>query len=262
MNAESIAIGEYELRIPWIVPRLLAGLVALLALAVMAVQVTPFVNRPVTHVQVNDDFVHLNAAQVARAADVANGTRLFDLDLDAIRTRVEALPWVAHAQVGREWPDAVTISLQERTPVARWGERSLLDSEGHVFTPPDGDQTYARSNALPLLAGPEGRVDDVQLAYRQLSAKLADGPFALDGLRLDARGEWTAHTRSGIELRLGQEDPVAQAALINGSVARSLTPRMDAVAYVDLRYPNGYAVGWRQGGTTATAVAKSTGARK
>jgi cell division protein FtsQ len=262
MNAESIAIGEYELRIPWIVPRLLAGLAALLAVAVMIVQMAPYANRPVARIRVDGHFTHLRATRIAAIADVEPGTRLFDLDLMALRARVEALPWVASARVSREWPDAVAIAVVERRPVAHWGQRSLLDSEGHIFTPPVADLDDADTVALPRLAGPDARVDDVRLAYAQLSAALTDGPFALAGLTLDARGAWSAQARSGIALRLGHDDPVALAPVLNGNVTHSLTPRMESVAYVDLRYPNGFAVGWRDGSATALDATRATGAHQ
>src|SRR5690348_3740750 len=107
MNAESIAIGEYEFRIPWIVPRLLAGFTVLLAVAVATVQIAPYANRPVARIRVDGHFGHLNATRIAAVAGVEPGTRLFDVDLAAIRAHVEALPWVAHARISREWPDAV-----------------------------------------------------------------------------------------------------------------------------------------------------------
>ncbi len=262
MNAESIAIGEYELRIPWIVPRLLAGLTALLAVAVATVQIAPYANRPVTRIRIDGHFGHLNATRIAAVANIQPGTRFFDLDLAAIRTHVEALPWVAHARISREWPDAVAINVIERQPAARWDERSLLDSEGRVYTPPAADLAGADTISLPQLAGPEARVDEVRQSYAQLSAALADGPLALSGLALDARGEWTAQARTGVSLRLGKDDPVTQAPLLNGAVARSLASRMDSVAYIDLRYTNGFAVGWRDGSTTATDVPRTKGARK
>jgi len=66
-------------------------------------------------------------------------------------------------------------------------------------------------------------------------------------LALDARGEWTAQTRAGVSLRFGQAEPASLAAQLSGTVARSLADHLDAVSYIDLRYPNGFAVGWRGG---------------
>lgn len=242
MNAETLAVGESELRIPWGALRLLGITAAVLATVVLAVQIAPYVNRPVSNFRIEGRMEHMTALQIAAAADVAPGTRLFAIDLETVRKAVEALPWVGHAAVSRAWPSGIVVDVIERRPVARWGESGLLDAEGRAFSPPAADFPAG----LPQLDGPDDRIADVWAAYQKLSTTLAGSLFELAGLNLDARGEWTAVTRGGITLRLGQEDPSTQGALIVGDVTRSLADRITQVAYVDLRYPNGFSVGWKE----------------
>jgi cell division protein FtsQ len=258
MNAETLALGGAELRIPWTALRVLAVVAGLLASAVLAVQLAPYVNRPVTRIRVDGHFAHLTPGRIAAAAGVQPGTRLFAVDLPQLRAQVEVLPWVGHAHVARVWPQGVAIRVDEREPVARWGAAGLVDAEVRAFTPPAKDLPQG----LPQLAGPDDRVADVWSAYQKLAVALADGPFALVGLSLDARGEWTAQTSSGIALRLGQDDPVLQITLLTGTVTQSLAEKLGQVAYIDLRYPNGFAVGWRNGDTTTTHAARVAGGKR
>lgn len=251
MNAESLAhplgLGS-EARLPRIALRVAASAAALLAVAVLAAQLEPRVNRRIDAIRVEGRFAHLTAAQLAAAAGIAPGDRLFKANLEDIRARVESLPWVANARVTRQWPDALALKVVEREAVARWGDDGLLDRNGTPFRPPAADI----AQTLPKLSGPEARAGEVFAVYGKLAEGLADTPFALAGLSLDARGEWTAQTQGlngkpGIALRLGEEDPVAQIALLQGAVTRSVASQLDAVAYIDLRYPNGFAVGWVNG---------------
>jgi cell division protein FtsQ len=161
------------------------------------------------------------------------------VDLDAVRSKVEGLPWVARARVARIWPDRIVLRVWERQPVARWGEDGLVDAQGHVFTPPAADL----SDSLPRLAGPADRATEVLAAYDSLGKALRGSAFVPAGLKLDARGEWTLLTAAGIELRLGEDEPVDKVGLILGAVSRSLADKLDQVAYIDLRYTNGFAVG-------------------
>lgn len=88
----------------------------------------------------------LPAGQVREAAGIADGTPLLQVDVDAARARVAALPQVASVEVTRGWPRSVVITVVERVPVAVVGEpgrRTLVDAEGVLFDvvtgdPPDG----------------------------------------------------------------------------------------------------------------------------
>lgn len=231
---------------------------AVAALLLLGHALRPLLNRPVQALRVDGQFTHLKAGRIAAAAGVAAGTPLFDLQLDAVRSRVEALPWVAHARVSRVWPGRVAVRVWERKPYALWGDKGLVDDEGHAFTPPAAELPQD----LPRLAGPEGREAEVMLAYRQLAQALAGSAFAADGLRLDARGAWTLSTVAGIELRLGGDDPRGKLDELQGPVLRTLADKLDQVAYVDLRYSNGFAVGWKNNGGACPAKGTAPGSAR
>jgi cell division protein FtsQ len=216
----------------------------------------PTLDQPLSSVRVDGTLVKLDATRVVEAAQLSSGARLFELDLDAIRDRVEALPWVAHARISRVWPDRLAIVVQERQPYARWGEAALIDRDSHIFTPVASDI----DPALPQLNAPEGHEAEVAATFEALRGALAGSPFVPSGLSLDARGEWKLATARGIELRLGQGDPQQHLALIEGAVATTLATELDRIAYVDLRYANGFAVGYRDG-TDAKKPAAPSGAR-
>jgi cell division protein FtsQ len=96
----------------------------------------------------------LDPAQVRSAAAVPEGAPLAAVDLDAVRTAVEAIPDVAAAEVTRRWPDELHVAVTERAPVTAVaddsGEYVLVDVTGTPFRtvpapPPD----------VPLLAVPD-----------------------------------------------------------------------------------------------------------
>lgn len=188
--------------------------------------------------------LHAPAAERLRAhlAPLLQGS-LSELDMDALRVATESEAWVAQARVERRWPDAVRVSVIERQPVARWGASSLLTEDGTVFSPP-ADEWPA---GLVQLQGADGRSAEVLQMFRVLSESLNTTPFVPAALTLGARGEWLARTESGIELRLGRGDPQVAASVLRGTAAQALTARLGEIAYVDLRYSNGFAVGWRDG---------------
>lgn len=184
----------------------------------------------------------------AAAAPLLESSQLFGVDLDALRAAVERLPWVAHARVNRQWPARLAVRIVEREPFARWGETDALSTEGIIFAPGG----IALAPTLPKLGGAEGHEREVMAMYGQLADRLSETPLALAGLTQDARGEWTGTTASGVALRFGRSNPVAQIDRLKKIVLPALDTRLDAVLRIDLRYANGFAVAWRDASHDST----------
>ncbi|HUS24039.1 MAG TPA: cell division protein FtsQ/DivIB [Candidatus Binatia bacterium] len=196
--------------------------------------------RRIDSIQIEAPLRQVDAGTIRATLRPTLQAGLLEVDLDAARASLERLPWVARARADRVWPASVRVRIWERTPYARWGAGRLLDTEARSFTPggalPDG---------LPLLDGAPGHEQEVKDAYGRLEALLQASPFALEGLALDARGEWTGRTRQGAELHFGRGAPDQRTSLLLGPAARALAGRIEQIQYIDLRYTNGFAVGWR-----------------
>lgn len=165
------------------------------------------------------------------------------LPVGRLREKLESLQWVASAQVQREWPLKLKVAIAERRPAARWGEDAMLDEAATTFEPGG-----SINPALPALRGPEGAQQRVLARYREFSRRLSEESLASGGLSLNARGGWTLQLRDGPRLRLGAES--VDRRLERALQALKALPQ-DAereVAYIDLRYPNGFAVAWRPSG--------------
>lgn len=100
---------------------------------------------------------HETAARIEAVAGVQGGDQLLGVDPATAAARLERLPWIGTAVVVRDWPDAVTITVTERSPVAQVpaaldaagkGKTVLVDASGRVLTSP-----AAPSAALPILVG-------------------------------------------------------------------------------------------------------------
>jgi cell division protein FtsQ len=124
---------------------LLQGAAALVAVAVLGWLLLAGPVLTVRAVQV-DGLATLPADVVREAAGIGAGTPLLRVDVDGAEARVARLPQVASAEVTRDWPASVVITVVERVPVAVVGEpgrRSLVDADGVLFdtvtgSPPDG----------------------------------------------------------------------------------------------------------------------------
>ena len=81
----------------------------------------------------------------ASLVEIANldGRSMFGLPVDGARRRLLALPQVKSASIERDWPDGVTITIEERQPAAFWsvgGQDYVVSADGYVLGAgaPDG----------------------------------------------------------------------------------------------------------------------------
>lgn len=194
-----------------------------------------------TQLQIRGTLQQVKPVQVRAAVEPYLSQDFFAVDLDAVRTAVSAIPWVAQARVERVWPGAIAVRLWERKAYARWNDGLALDTGMQAFAP----QADEIPVGLPHLSGSAGSEKAVAETFRRLQAALDNTPLMLSGLNLDARGEWTARSLSGIELRLGQGVPDERVPMLLDGAVGALGARWHEVAYLDLRYTNGFSVGWR-----------------
>ena len=238
-HAEAGAIGE---GLPPVLLRIAVSVLAVLATVGLGRMALNRFDAPVRELAITGTLRNVQPDEVrAAAASLLDGSKLFSLDLDAIRAAVERLPWVARVRIDRQWPARLAVRITEREPFARWGESDALSTEGVVFAPGN----VALANTLPRLGGAAGRELEVMAMYGQLADRLSETPFALAGLTQDARGEWIGSTERGISLRFGRSNPVEQVPRLKHTVLPALANRLDSVQRIDLRYANGFSVGWR-----------------
>ena len=187
-------------------------------------------------VLVEAPFHQVSQQTIEQAVRRHRAASLWQVDLKALVADLRSLDWVARVQVSRRWPDALVVRIWEYRPVARWGEVGLLDVRGIRFQADAGDVD------LPLLNGPEGTEQRVLDTYRLLQSQLTPEGIQLGQLVVDHRGSWRATLAQGVELRLGPGNPQPPLKRFVDKVLPRLRPELDGLAYVDLRYPNGFSI--------------------
>jgi cell division protein FtsQ len=80
-------------------------------------------------------------------------------------------------------------------------------------------------------------------------------PVGLDLRRvhLDPRGAWEMTLQNGVEVRLGRRATEDRTELFLDIVADIITSRAAEIEYVDMRYSNGFTIGWNNGSNTPVA---------
>jgi cell division protein FtsQ len=180
--------------------------------------------------------------QVMAAAAIPRGTNIFRLDTAGVIDRIEALPEVRRADVVRELPDRVVISVEERRPftLVHGGRLHWMDEEGRLL----GTSPSAVSSPLPVISGltadelasmrtspgPKARA-----AIAVIRALIRSGGLTAEISEIDmSRREGPVlYTIDGVEVRLGNEDWEERLQRLEGVLAQVATQDVRAV---DLRF--------------------------
>jgi cell division protein FtsQ len=220
---------------------------ALGVVAAVLASITWALNQPITTVSVAGRFERVAPLDVERAVkESAAGKGLVSVDLARVRAAVHALPWVDTVSVQRNWPRGLTVTIGEQVAAARWGDHGLLNTRGDLFA----NEASHIPLELPRLSGPDGSQTSVVQRYFTMRDRLQEAGMRITALRLDARGAWELDLDNGVTVRLGRQQLDERFNTFMATAVRIVAQRATDIAYVDMRYANGFAIGWRGAGAS------------
>ncbi len=173
----------------------------------------------------------------------------FRVDIDAVRESALEVPWVRDVSVRRVWPGELHLTVVEDRPIARWAGGEMVTDRGALLAAPHGHAAMG----LPVFDGPREALPRLRDGFREFSSIFDGIGGGIARLERSAAGNWSLQFADGVRLvfRDGQEGHVRRFAAVYLS---ALIGRRRFIERIDLRYPNGFAVRWRNGGDAHTRV--------
>jgi cell division protein FtsQ len=248
-NRRRAETSSWELpQLDW--ARLAWGSAGLAAVGAFLWLLVTALDQPIDRVLVQGRFQRVSSMDVEQAVrDRTHDAGLVTADLASLQRAIESLPWVDTASVARAWPRGLEVRVVEQVAAARWGANGLLNARGELFL----SESRFMPPELPRLSGPQGSEGMVAQRYLAIQGRLVEGGARIAALRLDARGAWEIDLDNGVRVRLGRRQVDERFERFVATALRLVVQRSAEIGYVDMRYTNGFAVGWR-GGTTVAAV--------
>ncbi|MGC3982635.1 MAG: cell division protein FtsQ/DivIB [Steroidobacteraceae bacterium] len=241
---------------------LCASVVLLLWFAVVSM-----LDRPIQRAEISGKFTQVSPVQIEQTLAPFKRAGFISIDLEAVKKVVlQSNRWIDHVRVERAWPDGLRVMVTEQVAVARWGAingelTGLLNTRGELFLP---DARDLPAN-LPELHGPEGTETQVARLYLDTYPRLLTVGLNLARVTLDERGAWDLQLTNGVQVRLGRQDVNARLERFISAASPVIATRTGEVIYVDMRYSNGFAIGWgsdktsKSSGNRSEAIASSEG---
>jgi len=181
--------------------------------------------------------------QILAVAAIPRGTNIFRLDTMGVIDRVESLPEIRRADIVRELPNRVVISVEERRPftLVHGGRLHWMDEEGRLL----GATPEAVAPPMPVISGlsPEELASmrtapgpKARAAIGVIRALLRSGTgltAEISEIDMSRREGPVLYTVDGVEVRLGSEDWDERLARLEGVLTQIAT---QDVRTVDLRF--------------------------
>ena len=218
----------------------------LLAIALVALPVVAVLNGwvgaerwPLAKLRVHGEFKRVPGEELQKALLPYARAGYFAVKLQDAQHAVEQLPWVESAQVRKQWPDVLEVSIVEHKPFARWGKDRLLSEQGRLFATPHG----LENAPLPELDGPDSKTAEVVELYNDSRALFAPTGVDVHKVAMDARGSWSLALDNGTEVIVGRDDARSRLGRFV-RVLPQLTRTQVPIERADLRYTNGFTLSW------------------
>ena len=197
----------------------------------------------IKELKIKGKFRYLQPAEVdlvLREQDLGN---FFSVELDRLKAKVEDIEWVQSADVRRQWPNSLTVSIVEHQPAMRWGDDKWVSTSGSIIALP----TNIADADVITLNGDEAQSKRILLQAARWQKDFAREGLKLRKTKLSSSQAWTLRLYypeldSEFDLLLGSNDVEARFARFKVLFNEQLKFSDRTLKRVDARYPDGLAV--------------------
>jgi cell division protein FtsQ len=181
--------------------------------------------------------------EILAHASIALHVSIWLQNTRAITRRIEAIPYIATAEVGRVPPATIRIVVAERVPFAvlsSGGNAVVVDRTLRVLEPAMGDDpgpVLVAEPGLELVPGAFVRARgavELRDAYEAMLARQIT-PVELE---FDRFGGLVITMRDGLQLMFGDDRDLAEKLTLADAILKQVVGRKRRVAAIDLRAPS------------------------
>ena len=165
----------------------------------------------------------------------------FNLKIIDLKKEIENVAWIRLAHVRRVYPDEIEIYIIEHIPIAIWNDKMFLNDLGEIFFANDIDIK------LPKIYSTNDRNKIIFKYFVAFSKNLIMNNIHHSVIKMDEnnRRSLTIKLSSNIIIYLGSNDIMNKIDTFFKVYNSLNSSDLTKIRYIDMRYSNGFAVGWK-----------------
>tara|TARA_Y200000002_G_scaffold155829_1_gene128846 strand:- start:1582 stop:2277 length:696 start_codon:yes stop_codon:yes gene_type:complete len=196
----------------------------------------------ISDIRLGQKSLNVNEAEIFKVAEkYLKNKSFFNINLDYLKNSIEKVAWVKNAYIRRSYPNEVIIFIEEYTPVAVWNNDSYISENGYIFS------ANKIEKKLPKISSYSNR-NIIIFEYFSL---------ILDGIRKNKLNDkvllikeneirsLTVLLESNIAIKFGSKNIKERIGIFFKAYKTLKTSDLKKIRYIDMRYSNGFSIGWK-----------------
>jgi len=196
----------------------------------------------ISDIRLGQKSLNVNEAEIFKVAEkYLKNKSFFNINLDYLKNSIEKVAWVKNAYIRRSYPNEVIIFIEEYTPVAVWNNDSYISENGYIFS------ANKIEKKLPKISSYSNRNIIIFEYFSLISDGIRKNKLN-DKILLIKENEIRSLTvllESNIAIKFGSKNIEERIGIFFKAYKTLNTSDLKKIRYIDMRYSNGFSIGWK-----------------
>lgn len=194
----------------------------------------------IDNISISGNVQYLDPKELEPVAKEFIGKSLVFADIEALHVKLLALDWVKDAEISRSWPATLDVRLHEEKPLALLRGEKIISTEGKTLKILEG-----REYSIPNFVVEDEYLADAFENYFDFLSKISVVGLGINKLSHNSVEGWRINVNRDFDIVVGHSNLMARLGRFVLAYHRKLESESKTFDYVDLRYTNGVAIGWK-----------------
>ena len=197
---------------------------------------------PISDIRLGQKSLNVNENEIFRIAEkYLKNKSFFNIKLDHLKNSIEKVAWVKNAYIRRSYPNEVIIFLEEYNPVAVWNNDFYISENGHIFSANKIEKKLPKINSF----------SNRNIIVFEYFSLISDGILKnkinekILQIKENEIRSLTVLLASNVAIKFGSQNIKERIAIFFKAYKTLKSSDLKKIRYIDMRYSNGFSIGWK-----------------